>query len=168
VLLWGTVVVGLGLGCVDVFVGLLERRKTKNPKERTLKEPAKLKTPREGSSKGRKERRQKRKEAQLNSKSEVASHKRQPLHQSPEWLCGSDFLTHHPKQWRGVGVARSQIGLCKFEFEFRNARACCSSNRDNQATSTRAFKHQPSKLIFEFLFELLAPSKEPGSYREAG
>jgi hypothetical protein len=49
-----------------------------------LKEPAKLKTPKEGRIKGRKkkERREKRKKKPSTPRNEVASHKRPPLHQN--------------------------------------------------------------------------------------
>jgi hypothetical protein len=50
---------------------------------RHLKEPARLKTPKEGSTKGRKrEKEEKRGKKPSALRNEVASHKRQPLHQS--------------------------------------------------------------------------------------
>jgi len=50
-------------------------------RKRHLKEPARLKTPKEGSTKGRKREREEKKEPSI-PRNEVASHKRQPLHQS--------------------------------------------------------------------------------------
>jgi hypothetical protein len=46
-----------------------------------LKEPARLKTPKEGSTKGRKREREEKKEPST-PRNEVASQKRQPLHQN--------------------------------------------------------------------------------------
>jgi hypothetical protein len=92
---------GLVLVQVQVQVQVLEEKSEEKTKPRksnrsnigcdeklkrrkAMKEPARSKTAREGHTKKRKERGQKRQNTQSNFRSEVASQKWQPLHQGPE------------------------------------------------------------------------------------